>query len=137
MKQFEQIFRKILALVPDLEKMEQGQAIKLKSHGFMDLHIDVLSKEADRTIISMAHYYKQNGDLVPDPDMEIALYPKHKLAEALTYQDTFGFKEVYPEAGKVYPAIKKELNSFLNQWLNNIKVQGQKLEGSQTKGKGA
>ena len=123
MMQYEQIFKKISALVPDLEKMEPGQAVKLTSNSFMDLHIDVLIKEPDRTVISMAHYYKQNGDSVPDPDMEIALYPKHKMAEALTYHDSFGYKVVYPEEGKLYPTIKKELNQFLNQWLNNIKAQ--------------
>lgn len=129
MNQFEQIFKKIIVLLPNIDKMEAGQAAKLTSAGFMDLHVDVLSIEQDRTVISMAHYYEQNGDKVPDPDMEIALYPKFKMAEALTYQDSFGFKEVYPEPGKVYPTIKKELNSFLNQWLNNIKSQRFFLEG--------
>lgn len=124
MKQFETIFRKITALVPDLQSLEPGQALKLKSEGFMDLSIDILNKEPDKIVIAMAHNYIQNGDVIPDPDMEIAIYPKLKMAEALTYQDTFGYKQVYPEPGYVYPKMKKELNQFLNQWLNNIKMQG-------------
>lgn len=128
MKQFEMIFKKISALVPNLQSLEPGQAIKLKSEGFMDLSIDVLSKEPDKMVIAMAHNYIQNGDVIPDPDMEIALYPKSKMAEALTYQDSFGYKQVYPEPGFVYPKLKSELNQFLNQWLNNIKLQGHKIE---------
>ncbi|CAN5819791.1 hypothetical protein BH10BAC2_BH10BAC2_27110 [soil metagenome] len=128
MNQYEQIFKKISSLVPDLDKIEPGEGIKLKSKNFMDLNIDVLWKEEDKITFSMAHYYKQNGDMVPDPDMEIAVYPKQKMAEALSYQDSYGYREVYPEPEKFYPKAKKELNSFLNQWLNNIKMQGHKIE---------
>lgn len=135
MNQYEQIYKKISSLVPNLDKIEPGEGAKLKSNGFMDLNIDVLIRDKDKITIAMAHNYLQNGDLIPDPDMEIALYPKLKMAEALTYQDTYGYKEVYPEPGKVYPQIKKELNSFLNQWLNNIKMQGHKLEGHENEGK--
>ena len=55
------------------------------------------------------------------------------MAEAMTYQDSFGYKEVYhdldPETGKyrkVAPKLKKELNSFLNKWLSNLLQQGHK-----------
>lgn len=131
MNQFEQIFKKIQSLVPNLDKIEPGEGIRLKSKNFMDLNIDVLWKEADKITISMAHYYKQNGDMVPDPDMEIAVYPKQKMAEALSYQDSYGYREVYPEPDKFYSKAKKELNNFLNQWLNNIKMQGHKIENNE------
>jgi hypothetical protein len=44
------------------------------------------------------------------------------MAEALTFQnDYLGiYQEVYPEPGKYYPKLKKELNEFLNEWLQNI-----------------
>jgi hypothetical protein len=72
----------------------------------------------------MSHYYKQNGDLCPDPDMEIKIIPEIKMAEAMTYEDSFGYKQVYIENGKkYYPALKKDLNYFLNKWLSNLKEQ--------------
>ena len=134
MNQYEQLFKKISALVPNLAQIEPGEGIELKAKGFMDLHINVLWREKDKTTIAMAHYYQQNGDMVPDPDMEIAVYPDRKMAEALRYQDSFGYREVYPEEGKVYPKAKTELNQFLNQWLNNIKMQGHAIDGQQSKG---
>lgn len=99
---------------------EPGHAITLKSGGFMDLHIDLLG----RNHMSLAHYYRQNGDSIADPDMEIRIHPDVKCAEALTYQDTYGYREVYPEPGKVAIRAKKELNALLNQWLSNLKAQG-------------
>ncbi|RYE52673.1 MAG: DUF1249 domain-containing protein [Sphingobacteriales bacterium] len=135
MNQYEQLFKKIDALVPNLAQIEPGEGLKLTADGFMDLHVDVLWHEKDKTTIAMAHYYKQNGDMVPDPEMQIAVYPDRKMAEALTYQDSFGYREVYPEEGMVNPKAKTELNQFLNQWLNNIKMQGHKVEGSQSEGR--
>ena len=46
--------------------------IVLKSGGFMDLHFEKIGKN----VFSLAHYYKQNGDLVPDPDMVIRVNPE-------------------------------------------------------------
>lgn len=135
MNQYEQLFKKITALVPNLARIEPGEGVKLKADGFMDLHVDVLWREKDKTTISLAHYYKQNGDTVPDPNMEIAVYPDRKMAEALSYQDSFGYQQVYPEPNKVDVRAKTELNQFLNQWLNYIKMQGHKLENQQSEGK--
>lgn len=135
MNQYEQLFKKIIALIPNLAQIEPGEGIKLKAPGFMDLHIDVLLQEKDKTTIAMAHYYKQNGDMVPDPDMEIAIYPDRKMAEALSYQDSFGYRQVYPEPGMVNPKAKSELNQFLNQWLNNINMQGHKLDNPASEGR--
>ena len=30
------------------------------------------------------------------------------------------YQEVYPEPGKYYQKLKKELNGFLNDWLKNM-----------------
>ena len=92
----------------------------MKSKGFMDLHIDRLNKNR----YSLTHYYEQNRDLVPDPDMEIRVSHKDKMAEALTYQDSLSYKEVYPEEGGVNIALRKSLNKFLDIWLSNLIKQG-------------
>jgi len=98
-----------------------GNTLKLKSGGFMDLSIECLYDGR----ISMTHYYTSNGDLIPDPDMEIRINSVMGIAEAMTYQDSFGYQEVYVNGGKqYYPKLKKSLNSFLNTWLGNLKKQG-------------
>jgi len=133
-KAYEQIYKKIYHLVPELDKLEAGDGLKLKSKGFMDLNIDVLARGKDTSIIAMSHYYRHpSGDQVADPDMEIKIHHKSKMAEALSYQDSLGYRQVYPEEGLVNPQAKKDLNDFLNQWLNNIKGQGHKIEGDEGK----
>ena len=121
---YENNYKKLLHLIPDLETASL-EARKLKADGFMDLNIDMLYKEEDHTVMALSHYYKHpSGDMIADPDMEIAVYPERKMVEALSYQDFFGYRRVYPEPGKINPRAKKELNSFLGQWLSNLKSQG-------------
>ena len=131
----EQLYRKIIQLVPQLEHMQPGDALKLKSEGFMDLNLDVLSRDDNLVVVAMSHYFKNhNGDMIPDPDMEVALYPKHKMAEALSLQDSFGYRKVYPdfpEKKRYYPKAKQDLNAFLNTWLRNLKMQGHQVEGEE------
>jgi hypothetical protein len=115
------IYEKLDKLTGGIEKFaSSNNYLKLQSSGFMDLIIECNTPN----YISMSHYYKQNGDLCPDPDMEIKIIPEIKMAEAMTYEDSFGYKQVYIENGKkYYPALKKDLNYFLNKWLSNLKEQ--------------
>jgi len=107
-------------------KHNTGFNLKLKSSGYMDLSVEILEKTSDYIRISLTHYGEQNGDLMADPDMEIKIYKENQTAEALSFQNDYMgvYQIVYPEAGKVYPKLKKELNIFLNQWLTNLFTQG-------------
>jgi hypothetical protein len=105
--------------------------VKIVHKPYMDLSVDNLGAGTVENgvpvfRISMAHNFVQNGDLMADPDMEIRIYPYAGFVEALTYQqDSLGiYQVVYPEPGKVYPKLKKDLNRFLNQWLSNLIDQG-------------
>jgi len=114
------LYKKLIRVVP-LEFITKGvEAGKSKVGGFMDLNYDFLRSSKDGRIIALSHYYLQNGDMVADPDMEIRVMPDLGLAEALTYQDVYGFKRVYDDTGGVDVAMKKELNEFLSQWLSNL-----------------
>ena len=62
--------------------------------------------------------------MIADPDMEIRIYNDMKMAEALTYQDTYRYEEVYPQPGQVNVTLKLRLNQFLRQWLTNLQRQG-------------
>jgi uncharacterized protein YqiB (DUF1249 family) len=92
--------------------------IKLKSKGYMDLHIDKLTEDT----IAISHTYRQNGDSIPDPDMELRIIRCNgkSYLEAMTFQNSLIYQEVYPEPGKFYPKLKRQLNSFLKDWLNNL-----------------
>ena len=94
----------------------------------MDLNFDLIEKSRKRVTLALSHYYKHpSGDLIADPDMCIRLDRKEKTVEALSYRDTYGYREVYSEGGAVDVKAKKELNDFLVQWLRNLVVQGHKI----------
>ena len=104
----------------------QTDYMKFVSPGLMDLNVDKLTADT----IALAYNGKQNGDVMADPDVEVKIYPEMKMAETLTFRnDYLGiYQEVYPEPGKYYPKLKKELNTFLNDWLRNmIEVQKYQL----------
>ncbi|BFM18911.1 hypothetical protein R50073_50940 (plasmid) [Maricurvus nonylphenolicus] len=72
--------------------------------------------------VSLGHYFEQNGDLCKDPEMVVLIYPAQKVVEAFTFEMSIPpiYQQVFPEPGKVIPSLRKELNSFLRQWLNNL-----------------
>ena len=132
---YEKIYTRLLELCPDLRELKPGEGRTSSSGGFMDLHLNILTKSKDEMRIALDHTYRHpSGDTIPDPDMEIRVYliPGWAKAEALTYQDTYKYEAVYPEPGRVYPKLKKELNGFLLQWLKNIKMQRHSLKAPYT-----
>lgn len=124
---YEKIYSRLQTLgILDENGSMNADYMKFTSEGLMDLNVDRLLGNT----ISLAHNGLQNGDVMSDPDMQIRIYPDLKAAEALTFQnDYLGiYQEVYPEPGKYYPKLKKELNVFLNDWLKTmIEVQKYKL----------
>ena len=117
-----------LGIINQDGSLKFDEYLKLKSGAFMDLNIDHLSHKDNENsiVISMAHNYIQEGDVMADPDMEIRIIPDMKMLEALTYQlDSMGiYQEVYLEDGRFNPRLKAELNDFLNIWLKNLIDQG-------------
>jgi hypothetical protein len=96
--------------------------IKLQAPGFMDL---VIEKIWDNRI-SLSHYYEQNGDLMSDPDMELIVDHDRETLNAATFQqDNMGiYQSAYDGDTLTDEYLAKELNGFLNQWLENIQIQG-------------
>lgn len=124
----ERIYKKLVKLIPDLNSIEEHACSK--SAPYMDLYLDILYRDKDSIVIALAHNFRQNGDVIPDPDMQIRIYPAMEMAEALTYQDQYSYQEVYPEPGMVNMALKKQLNQFLHTWLRNCLQQGHKLKAT-------
>ena len=125
---YEKTYSLLLKLIPQLWEFELGEAANSKVENYMDLNLDVLDKTEQSITIALSHYYKHpSGDLIPDPDMQIRVY-KHEMAEALTYQDSYFFQRVYIDENRYYPKLKKQLNSFLRQWLKNCIDQEHQLK---------
>lgn len=102
------------------------------SEGYEPLSVENLeyTDYLGNPVYSIAHFYLQNGDLMRDPDMEIAVNDTLGIAYPLTYQlDALGiYQEVFVSTEKYRPKLLNELSDFLNDWGKNIKSQGFKAE---------
>ena len=141
---YEMYYARIEALLRHpVTELKPDTAYRLKAGGFMDLVVERLldCDETGGMIISMAHYFEQNGDLCQDPEMTFRIFPpgstaflemtpstnpKHGRAEPLSFQQAIPpiYQMVYPEPGKFNPRLRRDLNVFLTQWLGNLKEQG-------------
>lgn len=88
-------------------------------------HLDGISGNDKGIAVSLAHYFEQNGDLCKDPEMVVLIYPSLRMVEAFTFEMSIPpiYQPVFPEPGRFYPQLRKELNAFLRQWLNNLIAQ--------------
>ena len=121
-------YQKLLQLIPQLAELQTGHYLRFEAGAaFMPLSVDTLDRSGSFLRIALAHNFEMNGDLVPDPDMELRVDLEGGTVEALTFQDQLAYHEVYPAPGKVCPDLKKSLNSFLSTWLTNLRNQGFQL----------
>ena len=132
-----QIYAKLRQVIPDMEnRLATGIRYgKSKVNGYMDLNYDYLGSQGEgQYTIALAHNYVQNGDVVPDPDMQIQIDTNAKTAEAMTFQNLYVYQEVLARTTPPEPKnekLRKELNLFLSQWLNNAIEQGHRIDFSE------
>jgi hypothetical protein len=133
MKALSEKSTKIMAHI--IGMMNGGQHIKIDNTNgsFMpvvcertieDIKIGML----DADIYSLAHYYEQNGDLVPDPDVEFAVSKDLKTIIPLAISNMMGYAQYVilndDGSGKIDRENQDDLNKFCsNIWLENINQQ--------------
>ncbi len=117
-KSAERTFR---ACLPD------GPSHKIDNSGgtFMPLSVDRLFPTTIGQVVSLAHYYEQNGDLVADPDMTFLVSPHGVFP--LTFQQGGLYQEAVvwdgPKVRGVRQKLQSQLTTFANGWLRNIREQ--------------
>jgi len=111
-----------------------GTHFKSKSPGFMDLVIEAIGKN----LVSVAHYYEQNGDLCQDPEVifwvgcDSEWYPIEWTMPAVILNGRqLGswrrYVEVDAERGTWLRADlqgQRDLAIFANKWADNLRMQG-------------
>jgi|ETNmetMinimDraft_26_1059896.scaffolds.fasta_scaffold61403_2 hypothetical protein len=122
------IFNKLVALMGENDHLK----IDNSDGCFMPIVIEKLGSPSNIggqpvQVFSLTHYFKQNGDSVPDPDMTFAqsLYDNNCIW-ALTYQDQLRYDEaVFIKDGHWVEnkKLQNDLSVFSGQWLKNIKDQ--------------
>lgn len=129
-----QIYKKIYAKLNALNLFPSEKPfiddVVFSSSGFMDLHIESLPGYRDESgrskhIVSFAHYYKQNGDAMRDPDVEFGINHELKEAYPLTYRnDGTGFMDDTQASGSVDFDAEEGIGTFLFNWLDILQQQG-------------
>lgn len=104
---------------------------RFTADGYMPLSLENLGyTHRGAQVYAMAHYGEQNGDLMADPDMMIAVDRDAETVEPLTWQNDYmgRFDEVYKmraDGVELYsPRLRTSLDDFLWHWLKNLQDQG-------------
>lgn len=96
--------------------------------GIMAAHVEHIGDMAGNPLWSIAHYYKQNGDMMRDPDMTFLeihgkIYPASFEMSALGKYEESIFVDYDTGKIKLIPKLQRQHASFANQWMRNIKEQ--------------
>ena len=126
-KKASQIFNQLVRIMDDQDHVK----IDKTNETFMPVVLERLAETEIHghkvDVFSLAHYFEQNGDLVPDPDMvffRFVDYPEKILPG--TFQNQMSYKEAIWLDGdrwKYNPKEQADQVSFANMWLKNIKHQ--------------
>ena len=103
--------------------LEIGAARKIDNGSYMAVHVDRLGQAT----FSVAHYFKQNGDLVCDPDgvfLKTAAGWLPVTLQLATGHYTVAVElDVNDKPTGWRPRQYRELHSFATMWLRNIREQ--------------
>lgn len=119
-------FRMIRPFLDEADRSPEGYR-RFTADGYMPLSVESLGYIAHGGhVYSMTHYGEQNGDLMADPDMMIAVNFERGTVEPLTYQNDYlgKYEEVYLDDGRYSPSLRTDLDAFLWFWIKNIHAQG-------------
>lgn len=112
------LYNLLLDVIPDIETRNKAGVSKLDSPSMMDLHLDVLYRRGNKVRIALAHYFKMNGDSVPDPDMEFEIDVRDKTVSARSFQNQFNYTSAEQDVD-IDQSIVNELNQFALMWFQN------------------
>lgn len=110
-------------------RVSEEQSLKLDSdRGYMPLYFERIGILSIGEMWSMAHYGKQNGDAMRDPDVTFLVYPDGSIYPCSfrndylgIYYETIVFEDGRPD--KYYKRKYDDLRLFCHDWLKNIKEQ--------------
>ena len=115
-----EILQKLLAL--------QKSKIDNSDGTYMPVHIEIIDRTDKYNHISLAHYGRQNGDAMRDPEMIIALHKESQQFVPYYYRNDYMGMEQYSvrwteEGVLLNRRLQAEHTTFANQWLRNIAAQ--------------
>lgn len=120
--------KNLLKIIDALGGLDRLTHFRLSAPGFMDLVVERVGTGPEGLpLISVAHYFEQNGDLCPDPEMTFEVAAGKCFP--VSFQ-TFPFPERVAayrgDDGKSYVNGRERADqaSFARIWDRNLKAQG-------------
>jgi hypothetical protein len=119
----EAIFRKLTDGLREVGDHQQWN----NNSSFMAACVEIIGKTELGPLISIAHYYVQEGDMMRDPDVVFLIGADERVYPISFRQDNLG---VYRGAAvvengrwRVHPKVQADICRFCNQWMRNINDQ--------------
>jgi len=130
MKKLSPRARKVMdQLTKGLKKLEDHITIDNSPGTFMAVHVEHIGNCNQGPMFSVTHYYKQNGDLMKDPDMVFIKGNDNEYYPIEFQQDNIAFYSCavrFNEKGvitKYHPLVQKDMVAFADNWMVNIMMQ--------------
>ena len=119
--------REIIDVFGGMARLRQ-EVMRVEAAGFMPLHIERIGVgPRGGVLVSVAHYYVQNGDLMADPDLTVEVVDGEWSPVAYR-QDGLGVYQeaVYLDGDRVTvrPGLVNDLKQFMQAWDRNLRDQG-------------
>jgi hypothetical protein len=114
-------------LIEGLSKVGDHKKIDDSGGAFMPVCVEVVDETKIGLIVSVAHYYEQNGDLMRDPECTFLVFGDGIFPLSFR-QDNLGIDRLtaaVQEDGHIvlYPRPQRDITRFCNQWMCNISEQ--------------
>ena len=111
-------------LKPYLSKVEENNGYsQFRAEGYMPLSIEYLRylDYFGDEVWAISHTGEQNGDLMRDPEMLIAINHKDETVRPLTFENSYVgvYQRVFDSARYFRPRLLRELDEFLWGWLKH------------------
>jgi hypothetical protein len=116
-------------LVEGLNEDCGHQKIDNRPGCYMAVHVEQIGQTTDGPLFSVAHYFRQNGDSMRDPDMVFLRCQDNKFYPVSFQQDSLGiYQEVVCFDSFTAPPwvdfeVQSELAEFASSWMLNIQEQ--------------
>jgi uncharacterized protein YqiB (DUF1249 family) len=118
------IYDKLLDLIPDLHSIDHAGKSLVKNSG--PLLLRVLDRTPPRILVLLTHQFAfENGEVVPDPEVEISINLNRHMAQAFSYRSALKFQRIcVGDQIVVNSRDRMALNTFLDKWLETLIIQG-------------
>ena len=114
-----------------LAEMKDGYLKLDNNRAFMPLVVEHIGENPYGSLISVAHYGKQNGDAMRDPDVVLLHSSTNGGYFPVSYRNDYVpvFREAVRFTGpsqtkiRTRPRIQRDLADFVNRWMRAIEEQ--------------